>query len=1213
MNVRTWLGALLLTAAAFAQSDRGTVTGTVADPAGAVVAGATIELKNTETGVISDAATTPTGNYTVPQIPVGTYELSVIVPGFKKYVRTNIGVGVAQTVRLDVTLEVGAATESVTVNAEASMLKTESGELSHTIEAQHLVDLGLLGIGGTFSSSQGLRFYQAEIALIPGASVPAGGFVLGVRVNGAPNGTARTQIDGMDGTNQINAVQAGTGTSVDAIQETAIQTSNFAAEFGSVGGGLFNINMRSGTNQYHGAGYDYLSNEAFNAATPFLNTNPRIRRNDYGFNVGGPVRIPKIYNGKDKTFFFYNREQYREFFQTNNQAITVPTAAYRAGNFAGAMTGANLGADPLGNSIIEGMIYDPLSVQNVNGQLVRTQFPNNVIPQQRMDKVALAIQNLIPNPTSGGSALNYLPSFNNDRITTNESVKMDHLLSSKAKISGLFLTNASASQYSQSLNGSEGLPGAITATRGTFSRSQQWRLNFDYTMSPTVLLHAGAGILQYLLDDHSPNTSFNDSTIGLTGVPNPGGRFPGIGGLCVSGSGTNTSPCTGTGGMMDMGPTVFVPGTGVAGAQSLTKQMTPTYQASLTWVKNNHTFKFGSEVREFGYPLVGLANTNGLFGFSANQTAQPYAQSSIIGGRTVGFPYASFLLGQVNNGAVNPVADLRTGKHFIALFAQDSWKITRKLTLDYGIRYDYDTYPKEQYGRLPTLDPTLANPTVGGRPGGIIYEATCHCNFAHNYPYAFGPRLGVAYQITEKTVFRAGIGIAYDGTATAQTGTGSASPANNFTAPGFGDPAMTLSGGVPQQYVLPWPNFTAGAYPNPNFPASLNGPTSVVDQNAGRPARQLQWSVGLQREILPNLLLDVSYVGNRGAWWLSSILDNYNAITPQTLSAAGLDINNPTDRAILRAPISSAAAGRFQNKLPYAGFPLTATVAQSLRPFPQFSSGLTPLWAPEGRTWYDSLQLKVTKRYSHGLILDYAFTYAKEEQLGTEGGTVNDYQNRMQNKTLSGFSRPFVSVLSANYRLPKWGSNRILSQVVRDWTLGSVLSYASGLPILAPTSTNNLTTLLFRSTFFNRVSGQPLYLTDLNCHCVDPTKQLLLNPAAWSNPTDGQWGTSAPYYNDYRYQRRPAESMSFGRVFRIRESMALTVRMNFQNIFNRTQLQNPSATNPLAPTTCTAGSGAVCTNPATAGRLTGGFGFVNYLAGDFVSPRQGTLEMRFSF
>jgi hypothetical protein len=1204
---------ILCVLVAQAQSDRGTITGTVSDPAGAVIAAAAIQLKNLDTGVVYQTATTATGNYTLAEIPVGTYELSVTVPGFKKYVRQNIAVGTAQTVRLDIPLEVGAASESVTVTEQASLLKTESGELSHTIEAQHLVDLGLLGIGGTFSSSQGMRFYQAEIALVPGASAPASGFIFGVRVNGAPNGTQRTQIDGMDGTNQINSVQAGTGTSVDAIQETAIQTSNYAPEFGSVGGGLFNITMRSGTNQYHGAGYDYLANEAFDASTPFVNTLQRIRRNDYGFNVGGPVRIPKVYNGKDKTFFFYNREQYREFFVVNDTYITVPTAAYRSGNFAGAITGANLGTDPLGNAIQEGMIYDPLSVQSVKGQLVRTQFPNNVIPFARQDKVALAIQNLIPSPTNGNNSLNYLPSFPNDRVTTNESVKIDHQLSSRAKISGLFLTNASAAQYSQSLNGSEGLPSIITATRGTFSRSQQWRLNFDYTMTPTLLLHAGAGILQYLLDDHSPTTNFNDSTIGLNGVPNPAGRFPGISGLCVSGLGSNTSPCTGTGGMMNMGPVVGG-GPLAAGAQSLTKQMTPTYQASVTWVKDNHTYKFGSEVREFGYPLLGLANTNGLFVFAANQTAQPYAQSPIIGGRTVGFPYASFLLGLVNNGAINPPADLRMGKHFIALFAQDSWKVTRRLTFDYGIRYDYDTYPREQYGRLPTLAPGLANPTVGGYPGGVIYEATCHCSFARNYPYAFGPRLGVAYQITDKTVFRAGIGVAYDGTATAATGTGSASPANNFTAPGFGDPAMTLSGGVPQNYLLPWPNLSAGAYPNPNFPASLNGPTSVVDQNAGRPARQIQWSVGVQREIFPNLLLDLSYVGNRGAWWLSTVLDNYNAITPQTLSAAGLDINNPADRAILRAPIGSSAAGRFQNRLPYAGFPLTATVAQSLRPFPQFSSGLSPLWAPQGRTWYDSLQLKVTKRYSHGLILDYALTWAKEEQLGVETGTVNDYQNRMQNKSLSGFSRPFVSVISANYRLPAWGPNRLFSQVVRDWTIGAVLSYASGLPILAPTSTNNLSTLLFRPTFFNRVPGQPLFLKDLNCHCIDPTKDLVLNPAAWSNPPDGQWGASAPYYNDFRYERRPAESMSFGRIFRIRESMALTVRMNFQNIFNRTQLSNPAATNPLAPVTCTGGTGAACTNPATAGKLTGGFGFINYVGGStFQPPRQGTLEMRFSF
>jgi len=350
-------------------------------------------------------------------------------------------------------------------------------------------------------------------------------------------------------------------------------------------------------------------------------------------------------------------------------------------------------------------------------------------------------------------------------------------------------------------------------------------------------------------------------------------------------------------------------------------------------------------------------------------------------------------------------------------------------------------------------------------------------------------------------------------------------------------------------------------------------------------------------------VVDVAYVGNRGAWWLSSNLDNYNAVTPQILSAVGLDINNAAERAILRATIGSAAAGRFQNHAPYAGFPLTATVAQALRPYPQFSSGLSPLWAPQGRTWYDSLQLKVTKRYSHGLDLVYAFTWSKQLQLGTEGGTVNDYLNREQNKTISGFGQPLVSVISANYRLPAWGPNKYVSQAVRDWAIGATMSYASGLPILAPTSTNNLSTLLFRSTFDNRVAGQQLFLSDLNCHCIDPSKTLVLNPAAWTNPTDGQWGSAAPYYNDYRYQRRPAEAVSFGRVFRFRERYAFTVRMNFQNIFNRTEMSNPGGTNILTPTT-----------KSPAGLLTGGFGFINYVGGTtFSPPRQGTLEMRFQF
>jgi hypothetical protein len=238
------------------------------------------------------------------------------------------------------------------------------------------------------------------------------------------------------------------------------------------------------------------------------------------------------------------------------------------------------------------------------------------------------------------------------------------------------------------------------------------------------------------------------------------------------------------------------------------------------------------------------------------------------------------------------------------------------------------------------------------------------------------------------------------------------------------------------------------------------------------------------------------------------------------------------------------------------------------------------------------------------LDAQYIFTWAQEQQLGTEFGTVNDVFNRSQNKSLSGFSRPLVSTLSLNYRLPAWGSNPVLRYAVRDWAIGSILTYASGLPILAPTSTNNLSTLLFRSTFYNRVPGVNPFLKDLNCHCIDPTKDLVLNTAAWTNPADGQWGAAAPYYSDYRFQRRPSESMSLGRVFQIKEQMRLTVRINFVNIFNRLQMSNPSAATPTAPTT---------KNPTT-GLLTGGFGFVNYVGGStFAPPRQGTLEMRFSF
>ena len=252
-----------------------------------------------------------------------------------------------------------------------------------------------------------------------------------------------------------------------------------------------------------------------------------------------------------------------------------------------------------------------------------------------------------------------------------------------------------------------------------------------------------------------------------------------------------------------------------------------------------------------------------------------------------------------------------------------------------------------------------------------------------------------------------------------------------------------------------------------------------MDQNYGRPARMLQYNIGLQREIFRDLVVEASYVGNRGVWWRTASLLDYNALTPQgLLSQYGLDWSNPADRTILSSQLNNAAAGRFQNKVPYAGFPSTSTVAQSLRPFPQFTS-LAATGAPLGKTWYDSLQLKATKRFSHGIDFTLTYTRSKELDLGAEDytglGVINDVFNRNNNKQLSASSRPNWMTLAANYTTPKWGENRWLSYALRDWTLGAVLQYGSGLPIQVPASPgNNNSSTLLRSTYAMRAGSAAL-------------------------------------------------------------------------------------------------------------------------------------------
>jgi Carboxypeptidase regulatory-like domain len=328
---------LVLSMAAFAQSDRGTITGTVLDPASAVVPGAKVVARNADTGVVSETVATETGNYTLASLPAGTYDVSVEASGFKRTTRTGIVVQVAQTARVDVALQVGSATESITITAETPLLRTENAEQSVTITGDKINSLPLNFSGGGAGNNGSIRNWLSFAILSPGVS----GTAYNAPINGQPGGNFKIYLEGQDVTSSndttwTSIVAAG---SVESINEFSMQTSNFAAEFGQVSGAVFNFNTKSGTNQLHGSGFEYLTNEALDAARPFTHVRGIDRKHDFGFSVGGPVRIPKIYNGKNKSFFFFSLEEYRVRLGSSGTLGTVPTAAYRNGDFSGALSG----------------------------------------------------------------------------------------------------------------------------------------------------------------------------------------------------------------------------------------------------------------------------------------------------------------------------------------------------------------------------------------------------------------------------------------------------------------------------------------------------------------------------------------------------------------------------------------------------------------------------------------------------------------------------------------------------------------------------------------------------------------------------------------------------------------------------------------------------------------------------------------------------------
>ncbi len=1225
----------LLGLTAFGQVGNGTITGIVTDPAGALVRGAAVEAKNNATGVVFAAVSTAGGNYTIPDLPVGVYTVTVKLNGFNTYIHTNLAVAAERVVKEDVALQLANASGSVTVTAETSLLTTQSGELSTNITIGQLDDLPLLGIGTNNSGTSGYRNPYNVLQTLPGITsyASSGQFTL----NGLGGTLTETmRVDGLDATSRLNGTFDYTQTaqpSADAIQEIALQTSNYAAEFGQAGSVVINMSMKSGTNQYHGAGYDYFVNEDLNAGDPFSvsaaghgKLNQRNRRNDFGGALGGPVYIPKIYNGHNKTFFFWNYEEYLET-TTYQFSDTVATPAYIGGDFSAIspngtcrLCAANgiptkaLGpagtVDPLGSVLFANEIYDPASRAPVTsgpyaGSGSANPFMNNMIPATRFDPVTVNLETLISSlgvkAQNSNLIDNYFGIIPGSRYSAIPSIKIDHNISDRNKLSFYFSRNNTESQISYPLGNADGLPTEIGLYRGMFVPTDTFRLNYDHTLRPSLLLHIGIGYLDTKSADTAPFTSFKPASVGLTGFVNAR-QFPSITGMS---SGLY-------GGMQPIGTSSQL--------QMLNFEGQPSFVANLTWMKGKHTFKSGGELN-----IVGVLNGNfaGVtLNAGTNATLEPYTQVNGLNGFTQGFGYASWLLGDYSSTLQTPQENYREGNQEWALYIQDSWKVTRKLTLDYGLRWDFATAEHEQYGRLGQLNPTLANANAGGHPGATQYASTCGCPFYQpTYPYAIGPRIGLAYQINPKTVFRGGWGVNYQFVA---------APAGAIVTLNGAYPLAGINSFVnietPGAIVAPsWPDNDPNRFPVAGTVGGLPlGSAFVPDANENRPPRINQWSVGFQREITRNFIMEASYVGNRAVWiagplgFLSQIsaaeYAKYGLYPIPGTGPAGYD--NDNDRKLLSQPLTSTAVIQrlasvgIGSALPYAGFAGTS-LQSALYPFPQFGA-IGPSYSATGDSLYNSLQIQATKRLSHGLQAGGAYTWAK----GFTRAGRQEFFNPQSSVWMLQQIPPQVLTFNATYTVPKAQFlNKFENRITAGWQAGFFAQYQSGV-FLTPPGSSTPNQIGSEDTL---VRGQPLYLKNINdIHSYNPYTDVVLNSAAWAQiPTNGVGPALGTLYSNFRGPRQPRENGNIGRNFRIKERMNLFIRAEFVNVFNRTIMPNPFATSPQNPVTRAAGGGTI---------LTAGFGVVSAYAlpgsqpvtavgagSPVLQPRTGTLIARFTW
>jgi len=1094
--------------------------------------------------------TTDAGLYSLANLPPGRYSVTIQGPGLKKYSREGVTVQTDATVALDVEMQLGGVSDNVTVIADASQLETATSDIGSTVQSTLMANLPL-EVSGT------IRNPVQFITLVPGfvgnvGNNPADNTTDDFKVNGGQEGGTDVLVDGVSISLVSPNIQWNKGVSPEAVQEFKVLQSNFSPEYGESGDGIISLTLKSGTNEFHVSAYDYLRNRVLDANSWRNNTSLTPKsidtQNDFGLTAGGPVWVPHLYNGRDKTFFFFAYEGFR--LETGGtQVLSLPPESFRKGDFSSLLPGTQL--------------YDPTTGKAIPGNIL-TNDPN-FKPSAVMTKLFA----LLP-PTTGAPSNNTLGTHTAKTTADLWDLKIDHIISDKQRISGGF-------DHGQTFKGDVSSLGPIFG-QSTPQSTRYVRFSHNYIFRPTVVNQFLVGFSRRFRGEVANSLGQGyPAKIGLTGVNNT--TFP-----CVKFFGG--------------------PYREVLNACGDSQFADNVYQVndSVSWIKGKHNLKFGGEVRFLQFNVRRLTQGSGEFHFDPAQTSLSGA-----GGDAV----ASSLFGLVNETILNYGGFSGVRYKDYSFYAQDSYKLRPRLTLNYGLRYDTDLPATEAFNRFSAVDPTLPNPGAGNILGAYTYFGTGTGRNGRKRPQdtykkAFGPRVGFAYKINDKTVFRGGYGIFYEplreGSFADQDGLGF------FNKEDLGT-VVQIDSGVPHILPLSGP-FTPEGQNN-------NGGVILVPRSSGRPADIQTWNLDVQRQITTNLVLSVAYVGSKGTH-LPALNIIPNQTNPSQLSYLATFASDLNKNAICLTPAGPSLPSNQQCpaaiaagvKLPYASFPLDKSIKQIFRPFPQYGdfNQEDNSFSPDrtGNSTYHAMQLQVDKRFSQGLSFLVSYTVSKNLTdadsagpgvsgfIGTNSFIGQNSYNRGTEKAVSQLDTPQSLVASFFYELPVGHGKRYLHEggfvdrVAGGWYVSGVGSYKSGLPttVYEPCGGTIATgptagAVLFAGCNFTGIARvnvvQGVSQTNKSSN-FNPATTSFYNAAAFSLAPGLTFGNEPRSLAHARTWGERNENFTLGKKTRIfGERATIDFKAEFFNLFNRHIFKAPggfdsglnSQFTPLGTGTCT--------------------------------------------